>query len=88
MATRPPSGSGWCASREPTSSSCATVSTRMTPAEAKSAATDSSGTETDVPARPGVIATCRPLFTATTGLVRPTVRASRANLRGFPKLSR
>src|SRR3954467_6074515 len=87
-ATRRPSGSGWWASRLPTSNICATVSTRMTPAEANRAATDCSGTATDVPTRPGVTFTCRPLFTATTGLVRPTLRANRANLRGLPKLSR
>src|SRR3954468_21866959 len=88
MATRGPFGSGWWASTVATSNICATVSTRMTPAEANSAATDCSGTATDVPSSPGVTFTCRPLFTATTGLVRPTVRASRANFRGLPKLSR
>ena len=36
----------------PTSNICATVSTRITPAEANSAATDCSGTATEVPARP------------------------------------
>ena len=88
IATRLPSGSGWWASSVPTSNICATVSTRITPAEANSAATDCSGTATDVSTRPRRIFTCRPLFTATTGLVRPTLRASRANLRGLPKLSR
>ena len=88
IATRLPAGSGWWASSVPTSNICATVSTRITPAEANSAATDCSGTATEVPASPRVTFTCRPLFTATTGLVRPTLRASRANLRGLPKLSR
>ena len=81
-ATRSPAGSGWWASSVPTSNSCATVSTRMTPAEANSAATDCSGTATDVPASPGVTRTCRPLFTATTGLVRPTRAGQPGELAG------
>ena len=64
------------------------MSTRITPDSSNSACTRSSGTGTARAARAGVAAAYRPVFTATTGLVRATRRASRANFRGLPKLSR
>ena len=64
------------------------MSTRITPEPSKSACTRSSGTGTEPAASAGVDAAYRPVFTATTGLVRATRRASRANFRGLPKLSR
>jgi len=64
------------------------VSTRITPVDSKIACTASSGTATDRPASPGVTLPYRPVFTATTGLCRASRRASRANFRGLPKLSR
>ena len=88
VATRDPVGSGWYASSWATSNSSVSVSTRMTPACSNNACTRSSGTGTARAASAGVVPAYRPLFTATTGLVRATRRASRANLRGLPKLSR
>ncbi len=72
MPTRRPWGSGWSVSSCPASNSCARVSTRTTPADRKSASTATSRAP-------------RPLLSATTGLLRPTTRAMRANLRGLPK---
>ena len=86
-ATRSPRGSGCEASSTATSNSSPSVSTRMTPDASNRACTLASGTSTDVCCSP-VTVEPRPLFTATIGFRRPSRRATRANLRGLPKLSR
>ena len=70
--TRRPCGSGCRANSWAVVNSWPSERTRTTPAEANSASTATSP------------APC-PLFRATTGLVRPSRRAIRANLRGLPK---
>ena len=88
-ATRFPRGSGSCANRVATSRRSSSESDRITPASWKSASTAASG--------PGNAAVCEPprapaalmpLFSARTGFVPLTRRATRANLRGFPNDSR
>ena len=83
--TRLPSGSGWVASREATSSSSDRVSVRITPTWSKRASTVRSEAAIRAPVcelvarRP---AAERPLFTATMGISRPTRRAIREKRRG------
>ena len=72
-ASRRPAGSGCEASRRATSNSSVTVSTRTTPACRSSAASTS---------------VAAVVINATTGLRRLMRRASRANLRGLPTVSR
>ena len=60
----------------------------MTPACSNSARTLASSTAPVSRRGRATGRVCRPLFTATIGLVRPSRRATRANLRGLPKLSR
>ncbi len=84
MPTRFPAGSGWLASSTPTSSSSATVSTRITPDWANSALTAVASGPTESPTPGGRAGEA----SATTGLSRPMCRASRANLRGLPNVSR
>ena len=90
MATFRPAGSGARSSRVTTSNSSASESARITPACANSASTATSGVAAAAvcEATPRPPATDRPDFTATTGFVRPTRRASRANLHGLPNDSR
>ncbi len=87
MPMRGPLGSGWCANTSAVSNSCASVSTRTTPAWSNRACTLDSSMSVEVAASCGRTA-CRPDFTATTGLLRASLRARRANLRGLPNDSR
>ncbi len=87
IAIRAPRGNGWWANTSAVSNSCASVSTRTTPAWSNSACTLDSSISVDVAASWGRTA-CLPDFTATTGLLRAIRRASRANLRGLPNDSR
>ena len=90
MAMRRPAGSGWRPRTSATSKSSSIVSTRTTPVWWNRASTarsdDANAAVCDDAAR--VPAWLRPLFTTTIGLLRPTRRAIRLNLRGFPNDSR
>ena len=85
MPTRRPAGSGWPDRSRPTSNSSPTVSTRITPERANSAVTEVASGPGAAPPSPGGRAG---EATATIGLVRLMTRASRANLRGLPNVSR
>lgn len=87
-ATRRPFGSGWWAMSSAVSNICGRVCTRMTPACSNSACTLDSSIDAATEASDGNVPVCRPDFTAMTGLVRASLRATRANLRGLPKVSR
>ena len=87
-ATRGPAGSGWWDSSRAVSNSSASVSTRMTPACSNNARTLASSIGSVCAASPATGRVCRPLFTATIGLVRASRRATRANFRGLPNVSR
>ena len=90
IATRPPLGTGCCASSEATSNSSSSVFVRITPACSNRASTtaslDASAPVCEDAAR--APAADRPDLTATIGLIRATRRAIWLNLRGLPKLSR
>jgi len=88
---RRPAGSGWPASSEAASNISSRVSVRTTPDCRNSASTVRSEAASSAPVWDEVArapARVRPLFTATIGLARPTRRAIRENLRGFPNDSR
>ncbi len=70
-ATRRPAGSGWAVSSSATSKPWEIRSTLITPVWRSNASSRGE----------------RPLVTTTTGVRRPTRRASRANFRGLPKVS-
>ena len=85
-ATRRPAGTGWSTRSRATSKSCSRVSTRITPVWARSASSDVSAGQPS--GSNWSSETARPLFTATTGLVRVRRRVMRAKLRGLPNDSR
>ncbi len=91
IATRVPAGTGWAASRAPTSNSSCIVSVRITPAWPKSASTVTSEADSSAPVCEALArapAGERPLLTATIGLALLTLRAIRAKRRGLPNDSR
>ncbi len=84
-ATRRPSGSGWLASIEATSSISARLSVRITPACWKRASTVTSEAASIAPVWELVArapAAERPLFTTTIGFTLPTRGATREKRRG------
>ena len=89
-ATRRPAGSGAASKMAETSRSSSRRSTLMTPALCSRAATVTSGVAAAAVCEraPRAPADVRPAFSATIGLVAPTRRAIRANLRGLPSDSR
>ena len=88
MATRGPAGTGWwpaAARRRTARRGCRT---RITPDCANSACDRRRRRSGAAAAAAAPGPACRPDFTAITGLVRASPRASRANLRGLPNDSR
>ena len=84
-ATRRPSGSGWLASIDATSSISARLSVRITPACRKRASTVTSEAASIAPVWELVArapAAERPLFTTTIGFTLPTRGATREKRRG------
>ena len=88
-ATRSPTGTGWVDSSWATSKAAVRVSVLITPDCANRLATAASDNGVGVrPRSVGSAVACRPDFTAITGFVLASTRASRANLRGLPNDSR
>jgi hypothetical protein len=87
-ATRSPTGTGWVDSSWATSNAAVRVSVLITPDCANRLATAAPDIGAAFGPGAGVGAACRPDFTAITGFVRASTRASRANLRGLPNDSR
>ena len=88
MPTRFPAGTGWVDSSWATSNAVVRPGVRITPDCSKSVTTAASDNADELASRPGVTRECRPDFTAMTGLVLASTRASRANFRGLPNDSR
>ena len=86
IATCEPAGTGWVASSAATSSSSPRLSVAMMPACWKRASLLTSGEATAAVCDAAACwpAADRPASTVSTGMVRPTCRAVRANLRGLP----
>ncbi len=88
IATQSPPGSGWVDNSWATSNASVNVGVRITPDCSNNVATAASEMGATFTRNPSGTPACRPDFTAITGFLRASERASLANLRGLPNDSR